>query len=551
MSHNELPDYGYAMWQRGEGSEFIFQDFPLKYLLKVAGIFSTATAARIESIDYLVQIAFHPVELANIKLLAPAESAEMIRVSTALQDPGPLFFPEVFLVAFCAVLPTVPEGYDVEKEGKLPFVVRGVFPPHGAPIFGTGKARSTKLICFADEARTVPMRWLKNEAEPGAVVDPPRLWKGGLIRVVSTGPGRVRPEIWDGRTWVSGGTLVDADQGVPADAAALAHFGVLPEPAVCSSIVPTSVSDDAELSEDQSDRYILTAMDRDLLDAAAVLLKKVAGADTLRPAQLVSVAKLQHTLSHLPRVTPNLDVTVSVVGPSRKFDEIETWHYWEVGIEGERLFLETGGHFYQPSTGGDSFTTMNWTAVPGQAAVCDDYSAGLWMVPDVETFSVGVAGIEFVSQSYRIEIVDSDNALLDVDGEADEGEEQDDDKGPSVDENDELSDAGARAAEPWSVAPLDDREKRLAAKISPAEVDANEPQHAYGAENCDFCGCLLIQRGLFVDGCRRGQLEWANICAGCFEREGDGIGWGRGQIYARQPNGDWRMVAGFQRQRGV
>jgi hypothetical protein len=84
---------------------------------------------------------------------------------------------------------------------------------------------------------------------------------------------------------------------------------------------------------------------------------------------------------------------------------------------------------------------------------------------------------------------------------------------------------------------------RLAAKIEPTEVEANEPQYAYGAENCDSCGCLLIQRGLFVDGCRRGQLEWANMCADCFEREGDCIGWGRGQIYARRMAiGGWLQV---------
>jgi hypothetical protein len=150
----------------------------------------------------------------------------MIRVWAVVEDPTPLIFPEAFLVAVCGVLLTVPEGYDVEAMGRLPFVIRAVFPPGRAPFFGTGKARSTRLICFADEARTVPIRWLKNNAEPGTVVDPPRLWKGGLIRVVSEGPGRVKPEIWNGTTWVSGGTLLDADRGIPADFNMLSHFGV-------------------------------------------------------------------------------------------------------------------------------------------------------------------------------------------------------------------------------------------------------------------------------------------------------------------------------------
>jgi len=50
------------------------------------------------------------------------------------------------------------------------------------------------------------------------------------------------------------------------------------------------------------ERYHLNAQDRDLLQAATILLKKVATAETLRPAELVSVAKLQHVLSALPRL---------------------------------------------------------------------------------------------------------------------------------------------------------------------------------------------------------------------------------------------------------
>ena len=85
------------------------------------------------------------------------------------------------------------------------------------------------------------------------------------------------------------------------------------------------------------ERYHLNAQDRDLVQAATILLKKAAAAETLRPAELVSVAKLQHVLSALPRVTPDLGVTVQVTGARREFGEIETWHYWEVAVEGDRL----------------------------------------------------------------------------------------------------------------------------------------------------------------------------------------------------------------------
>lgn len=167
--------------------------------------------------------------------------------------------------------------------------------------------------------------------------------------------------------------------------------------------------------------YKFDGRDLTLLASAAVLLKKVANADILRPAQLVSVAKLQHVLSVLPQVTPDLEVTVSVVGPRRLFGEIETWHYWEIGIEQERLSISSGGHLYQPSTGGDSFTSMSWIAAPGEIAELEDYRAELWMVPDVQSFPKGVAGIEFSPGACRIEITDAENALLDQDEDVNQG----------------------------------------------------------------------------------------------------------------------------------
>ena len=110
--------------------------------------------------------------------------------------------------------------------------------------------------------------------------------------------------------------------------------------------------------------YRFNSRDQDLIDAAAVLLKEIIAFGKLCPAQLVSVAKVQHVLSRLPRVTLDLGVTISVIAPRNNFDEVETWHYWDVAIDGKQLSISSGGHYYHPSTGGDSFTTMNWIAMP-------------------------------------------------------------------------------------------------------------------------------------------------------------------------------------------
>jgi hypothetical protein len=59
-----------------------------------------------------------------------------------------------------------------------------------------------------------------------------------------------------------------------------------------------------------------------LLAAAAALLKKAANAEKLRPAELVSVAKLQHVLSILPRVITEVEKTATAATTKTREKEI-------------------------------------------------------------------------------------------------------------------------------------------------------------------------------------------------------------------------------------
>src|SRR5258708_32600326 len=133
--------------------------------------------------------------------------------------------------------------------------------------------------------------------------------------------------------------------------------------------------------------YRLNGRDKSLLESASLLLRKAALAGSTRPAELVSVAKMQHVLSRLPRVTQDVAITVSVLGPRRKFGEIETYHWWDICVAEGELSLSSGGHFRRPSTGGDRFRTMNWIAPPGEAPEVDDYLESLTIVPDVKSFA--------------------------------------------------------------------------------------------------------------------------------------------------------------------
>jgi hypothetical protein len=160
------------------------------------------------------------------------------------------------------------------------------------------------------------------------------------------------------------------------------------------------------------EQYTFDARDRRLLTAAVALLKKVAVAESLEPARLVSIAKLQHLFSRLPQTAPDMEVSLSVAGPRHKFDDIETWHYWDIEIDQKHLSISSGGHYYHPRSGGDSFTTMTWSAFPGESPVYEDYRETLEMVPDVQSFPEGVDAIDFALSDYKIEVSDSENPLL-------------------------------------------------------------------------------------------------------------------------------------------
>jgi len=62
---------------------------------------------------------------------------------------------------------------------------------------------------------------------------------------------------------------------------------------------------------------------------------------------------------------------------------------------------------------------------------------------------------------------------------------------------------------------------------------------------CDLCGRDLSSSQYYLDARHREDLMWSNMCGQCFFDVGEGIGWGKGQLYSRQASGEWLLVAGF------
>jgi hypothetical protein len=184
-----------------------------------------------------------------------------------------------------------------------------------------------------------------------------------------------------------------------------------------------------------SERYKIQLRDAELLSSASVLLRKIAESGTIRPAQMITVAKLQHILAVLPHVTQNVTASASVCCPRHTFADIETFHWWDFGSEDGRLRISSGGHFHDPRTGGDTFATVIWEAIPEEPIELNDYRESLWMVPDVQSYSDGVESIDLAAGGYTVEILDDDNPLLEEnqDKENEDEEIEDEDAGVGAD----------------------------------------------------------------------------------------------------------------------
>jgi hypothetical protein len=94
--------------------------------------------------------------------------------------------------------------------------------------------------------------------------------------------------------------------------------------------------------------------------------------------------------------------------------------------------------------------------------------------------------------------------------------------------------------------PVDEAERTLLAIEDLSHGIAHDEEYANAPEKCDLCGVSLEDRRFMVDGnTEPGGCLWACMCAKCALRKGEGIGWGKGQLYTQLEPGRWLMTAGF------
>lgn len=64
-------------------------------------------------------------------------------------------------------------------------------------------------------------------------------------------------------------------------------------------------------------------------------------------------------------------------------------------------------------------------------------------------------------------------------------------------------------------------------------------------DKCDICSIPLTSSRFMADTGIVDHSAWANMCADCAIFYGEGIGWGKGQLYEKQEYGRWLLVAGI------
>jgi hypothetical protein len=106
-----------------------------------------------------------------------------------------------------------------------------------------------------------------------------------------------------------------------------------------------------------SAKYQFNDEDRKVLQAAADLVRRLLWSGKVRPAQVVSVAKVQHVLLRLPGVTTNVNVTIELAERIKQ-DGFSSCSDWQFSVGEDWLNLSCSEIQYTKEAGSDWFTVF-------------------------------------------------------------------------------------------------------------------------------------------------------------------------------------------------
>lgn len=312
------------------------------------------------------------------------------------------------------------------------------------------------------------------------------------------------------------------------------------------------------ISEDDDETpggYLLGNDDAALLTLVARLLEQAMLRSDIDWAIKVSLAKLLHVVCRLPNQSSDLILEVTFSSPRERYGQAEVYFSLSVGADEGSLTIRYGGHYYHPGSGGDSFSVFAWSARPGVRTEWIDYSESLAAVNALVDPAEVLHTMPDSLGRCEIHVFDDDNSLLEDEPTeqrllfttrssqslADQGDDE-----ARFAEEQVASEDDDEASRPLLIEPVTDSDRRLLAQIGPGNTYSTSAGDALGIENCDGCDVRLSTVGLFVDGSSP-STGWGNYCASCCISHGVVVGWGKGQLYAKQPDGRWKGIAGFRR----
>ena len=132
-----------------------------------------------------------------------------------------------------------------------------------------------------------------------------------------------------------------------------------------------------------------------------ILLRKISQLPAIRPRQREAVARVLGVFENLPRISEELHIAVSLAALRHFYGEHKKIsHWWRVAVAGNELEV----YFYRPSTGGDSFTYMEWHDMPGREAAYDDWFDRHRIVDDAQPCEIEVAGLAITEPGYWLSV---------------------------------------------------------------------------------------------------------------------------------------------------
>lgn len=188
--------------------------------------------------------------------------------------------------------------------------------------------------------------------------------------------------------------------------------------------------------DNEPENYVFDNVDHAVVSITRQLIAKVLRSSLLGDSQLEVVRAIERVFVNLPKAGGELDASFTITGPRRKFGDHEIYHFWTVEVGNQLIEVLACGHFYRPSTGGDSFTSFRWVASPGFATDCQDFAASLRIVDDAKPYGTEIDELDLNEPGYTISVVYDTEEVLD--GNDDE-EEIDDDENDEIDEDSAMS----------------------------------------------------------------------------------------------------------------